>query len=582
MIFGPDSVLAGRYRLRGPLGSGGMGRVWLAHDELLERDVAVKEVTLPAGLDAAERAEAYERVLREARTAARVRHPGVVALHDVISEDGRPWLVMEVLYGRSLKEAVEEEGPLPVGRVAAIGGEVLAALAFVHEAGVLHRDVKPANIFLHEDGRAVLTDFGIATIEGQVTITAEGVLVGSPGYMAPERLHGEPDGPASDLWSLGATLYSAVEGVPPYSGDMPTAVLAAVLTEQRRPPVLSGPLAPVLMGLLERRPEDRPDAATAGAMLAEIATADGPARPGVRKEAAPGDTEPARGGAIEVTRGEARARVARHGTVAGGRRRLLTAAAVRRRGGAGPGVLLVGTVIASALAATAGFSFGAPGTAASPAAATQPPADPNDQPGRFGIPVRLCELLTPEQVRQLLPKVADPAGKSSGNSCSWTARGPGHRFKKGDAMPAGSDTVLRFRKATVLPEGSGVSVDIMGGEPWGGSPNKAHRTFVGERSKYADTSSWVLMEWPQIGMKRTTARTSIATPVTGVGEEAFLVHTNDRWMGGRVGTDVTFRTSNLVLRVSYFNINEADDAELIERRARTAAQWIVVALNRGG
>src|SRR5262245_31735640 len=139
MSSDPDLPLAGRYRLREPLGAGGMGRVWLARDELLGRDVAVKEVTLPAGLGGGEPAEAYERVLREARIAARVRHPGIVPLHDVISVDGRPWLVMEVLYGRSLQEAVEEEGPLPPGRVAAIGGEVLAALAFVHEAGVLHR-----------------------------------------------------------------------------------------------------------------------------------------------------------------------------------------------------------------------------------------------------------------------------------------------------------------------------------------------------------------------------------------------------------------------------------------------------------
>ncbi|MGV9382155.1 serine/threonine-protein kinase [Nonomuraea sp. NPDC003707] len=545
MTSAPNIVLSGRYRLLRRLGSGGMGTVWLARDELLDRDVAVKEVTLLA-----EQAETRERVLREARVAARVRHPGIVALHDVISQDGKPWLVMEALDGRSLQEAVEEEGPLPAGRVAAIGGEVLAALAFVHEAGVLHRDVKPANVFLHQDGHAVLTDFGIATVEGQVAITMEGVVVGSPGYIAPELLRGEPAGPESDLWSLGATLYTAVEGVPPYSGDSPMAVLAAVLTGRPRPPVLAGSLVPVLMGLLDASPEARPDAAAAGAMLAEAAAVEAHERPG------------------DAVRGEA-------GVVTAKRRQ-----AGRRRVKAG--TLLAGTVIAGALAAAAGFLLGAPATAALPVAAAKPVTDPIDEPGRFGVPVKLCELLTPEQVRQLLPKAADTGGSWKGSTCSWTVKGPGHRFKKGDEVPAGSDTVRHFTEDTVLPEGSGVSVGIVGDEPWGRTPRKGHHTFVGHRSQYSDTSTWAAMQWAEIGLKRTTVRTSAGVPVAGVGEEALLVHTNDRWMGGRIASEVTFRVSNVVLRVTYANINEADDAELIERRARTAAQWIATALNRGG
>jgi hypothetical protein len=577
MISVPDLVLAGRYRLRGPLGAGGMGTVWLARDELLDRDVAAKEVTLPAELNAAERAEAFERVLREARTAARVRHPGVVSLHDVISQDGRPWLIMEVLHGRSLHEVVAEEGPLPVERVAAIGGEMLAALTFVHEAGVVHRDVKPANIFLTRDGHTVLTDFGIATVEGQVTITIEGELVGSPGYIAPERLRGEPGGPASDLWSLGATLYSAVEGLPPYSGDTPMAVLAAVLTEQPRPPVLAGSLAPVLMSLLERLPEDRPDATAASTMLAEAAKDDGVARSGAAIRAA---TRPDAVG--EAARGDAGGESARRGTAHGrGRRTGPTVPMGRRRVRARARTLLMATMIAAVLAATAGFLLGAPGTVALPTAATRPSTDPSDAPGAFGVPLLLCELLAPEQVRELLPRVADPRGSREGTTCAWTSRGPGHRFKKGDPVPAGSDTVRRFAKNTVLPEGAGLYLGIVGDEPWGRSLRRAHHTFVSHRSGYTDTSSWALMEWPGIGMKRTTARTSAATPVTGVGEEASIVHINDRWVGGRIGSIVTFRVSNLVLSVTYVSINEADDADRIERRARSAAQWITAALKRG-
>ncbi|MCF6469879.1 serine/threonine protein kinase [Nonomuraea sp. MG754425] len=282
-------LLAGRYRLRGPVGAGGMGRVWLARDELLGRDVAVKEVLLPPAAHAADRAAAYERVLGEARIADRVRHPGVVRLLDVVAHGGRPWIVMEILHGRSLREAVGAEGALTARRVAAIGGEVLSALAFVHASGVLHRDVKPANVFLRRDGHTVLTDFGVATVEGQAP-AAEGMVAGSPGYIAPELLRGERGGPASDLWSLGATLYYAVEGVPPYPGDTPPAVLAAVLTLPPRPPVLAGgALSPVLLALLARAPADRPDTTATRATLAKIAET-GPAvastEPGAAMESA--------------------------------------------------------------------------------------------------------------------------------------------------------------------------------------------------------------------------------------------------------------------------------------------------------
>ncbi|MEV4189571.1 serine/threonine-protein kinase, partial [Streptosporangium canum] len=208
----PLPVLAGRYRALGRLGAGGMGVVWRAQDELLHREVAIKEVKLDPSLPEAQRTEMRERTLREARAAARLGHPSIVAVHDVVAQDGRPWIVMDLIRGRSLAQAVRQDGPLPAERAAAIGLAVLDALTLAHSRGIMHRDVKPANIMLAHDGGVLLTDFGIATLEGDVQLTSPDALVGSPGYMAPERLRGTGDGPAADLWSLGATLYTAVEG----------------------------------------------------------------------------------------------------------------------------------------------------------------------------------------------------------------------------------------------------------------------------------------------------------------------------------------------------------------------------------
>ncbi|NUR92470.1 MAG: serine/threonine protein kinase, partial [Nonomuraea sp.] len=211
--------LANRYSLLRPLGAGGMGRVWLARDEMLDREVAVKELTLPENLPPKERGDLVTRAVREARATAMLRHPGIVALHDVIVEHERPWLVMELLRGRTLAETVRQFGPMPPQLAARIGADVLEALTAAHGQGLQHRDVKPGNVFLTESGRTVLTDFGIARQEGQSTLTEQGLMVGSPGFMAPERLEGEQGGPASDLWSLGATLFFAVQGFPPFDGS---------------------------------------------------------------------------------------------------------------------------------------------------------------------------------------------------------------------------------------------------------------------------------------------------------------------------------------------------------------------------
>ncbi|WP_051095329.1 serine/threonine-protein kinase [Streptomyces sp. LaPpAH-108] len=254
---GRDRLIAGRYRLLSPLGQGGMGTVWRARDEVLHRDVAVKEVRAPAGLPASDVERMYARLEREAWAAARISHRNVVTVYDVAMEGGRPWIVMELVRGRSLADALEAEGPLPPDRVARIGAEVLAALRAAHIAGVLHRDVKPANVLLAEDGRVVLTDFGIATLEGSSAITMTGEVIGSPEFLPPERALGRTPGPESDLWSLGVLLYAAVEGGSPFRRDTPLNTLRSVVEDELPEPRRAGPLAPVIEGLLRKDPADR-------------------------------------------------------------------------------------------------------------------------------------------------------------------------------------------------------------------------------------------------------------------------------------------------------------------------------------
>ncbi|MEU1819207.1 serine/threonine-protein kinase [Streptomyces roseifaciens] len=267
----PDRVVAGRYRLLERLGQGGMGVVWRARDEVLDREVAVKEVRAPSGLLEHEIRQLYVRLEREARAAARISHPHVVTVFDVVSEDGRPWIVMELVRGLSLADVLEAEGPLAPARAAHIGAGVLSALRGAHAAGVLHRDVKPGNVILANDGRVVLTDFGIATVEGSSALTRTGELVGSPEFLAPERALGHPPGPGSDLWSLGVTLYATVEGVSPFRQDTPLSTMRAVVDQQLPAPVRAGALAPVLEGLLRKDPALRLGAEEAEGMLRVVA-----------------------------------------------------------------------------------------------------------------------------------------------------------------------------------------------------------------------------------------------------------------------------------------------------------------------
>ncbi|MFI1017692.1 protein kinase [Streptomyces sp. NPDC020965] len=279
-------LIAGRYRLAESIGRGGMGRVWRAHDEVLHRVVAIKELTAGMYASGADRAVFHTRTRTEARAAARISHPGVVTVHDVLDHDDRPWIVMQYVDGPSLADATGRAGRIPAPETARIGLQLLRALDAAHLAGVLHRDIKPANVLLTQDGRALITDFGIASIEGDPTLTRTGEIIGSVDYLAPERVQGADPGPASDLWSLGATLYTAVEGVSPFRRSSPLTTLQAVMAEEPAPPVHAGPLAPVITALLCKDPAGRPSTARIEEMLQEVVEGRAPA-----PYAVPGPTE---------------------------------------------------------------------------------------------------------------------------------------------------------------------------------------------------------------------------------------------------------------------------------------------------
>ncbi|WP_268249307.1 serine/threonine-protein kinase [Planobispora rosea] len=319
-------ALARRYQLQAPLGEGGMGVVWRAWDELLHQPVAVKEVTLPASLPAPERERRVRRTLREARVAARLRdHPGIVTVYDVVEEDGLPWIVMELVDGPSLAEVIRTGGRLPEARVAELGHQVISALAAAEAAGVVHRDVKPANILL-KDGRAVLTDFGIAAAAHDASGSTgsgppTGALTGTPAYLAPEQIDGRPASAASDLWAVGVTLYQAVEGRKPFERESVVATIAAIVNQPPAPFRYADRLRPVIDGLLRKDPAGRLTAQQALTLLAPVSTG-----------------KPARG-RVAVAAGPVRGRVA----VAAGS--VLAAAAVTtvivwgvQRGDARPGV----------------------------------------------------------------------------------------------------------------------------------------------------------------------------------------------------------------------------------------------------
>jgi eukaryotic-like serine/threonine-protein kinase len=254
----PGRIVADRYALERPLGRGGMSVVWHARDVVLGREVAVKEVVFPPTLPDPERRATQARVMREARAAARLNHPGAVTVYDVVQDQGSTFIVMELVRAPTLAELVRADGPLPPKRVVEIGAQVASALEAAHRAGIVHRDVTPGNVMVPKDGTAKLADFGIASLHGDPRLTAAGLAIGSPAYMAPEQAKGEPTGPATDSWGLGATMFYAVEGEAPFDRGSSIATLGAVVNEDPRPMRRAGPLAPLITALLAKDPAERP------------------------------------------------------------------------------------------------------------------------------------------------------------------------------------------------------------------------------------------------------------------------------------------------------------------------------------
>ncbi|WP_280467895.1 serine/threonine-protein kinase [Nocardia cyriacigeorgica] len=272
-----DRLIAGRYRLTDPIGTGAMGVVWRATDVRLQRTVAIKQVLLGPGLTPEAALEAKLRAKREGRIAARLHHPHAITVFDVVEEDGQPWLIMEYMDAPSLAAKLSGGRTLPSTEVAKIGAQAAAALAAAHDAGIVHRDVKPANLLVADDGTVKITDFGISRAVGDVTVTATGFLAGTPAYLAPEVARGENPEPASDVFALGSTLYAAVQGSPPFGeGDNPLAVLHAVARGQVRPPSKAGDLGPVLMRLLSATVEERPTMHEARRALEDVAAGRSP------------------------------------------------------------------------------------------------------------------------------------------------------------------------------------------------------------------------------------------------------------------------------------------------------------------
>ncbi|GAA3164901.1 hypothetical protein GCM10010466_64750 [Planomonospora alba] len=527
-----EHMLAGRYRLLERLGEGGAGTVWRARDETLRRDVAVKEMRGSENF--------AERAIAEARAAARVNHPAIVMVHDVVTEGGRPWIVMDLVDGVSLDRLIER-GPLPPPRVAAIGLRVLDALEAAHAHGMLHRDVKPGNVLVERDGTAMLADFGIAA-----PLTGEGSLAdraGSAGYTAPERLREESAGPASDLWSLGATLYAAVEGRAPFRRDHPAAVAAAVLMHEPPAPALAGPeLGGLLLAMLAKDPARRPAPAVVRQVLSDLARSDTAAAPPAPRGAPTVPTAVYRAGPAgpEAVRGHG---APVPGPAAHGLPGPVPAGSGSPRARGRSWWIAAATVLVAA------------GVGAAVAWATVPRGEPADERGRFATAPTPCELLTVEQVRQLVDQVTDPRMTKS-DECTWNYLKGGIPYRW-----------ISVQTQAVPPQGETAA------------PEAARQVFDRIRR---DTDAEAGSDTMFGRQTRSGAR-----DLPGIGEEAF---TRDY---AREGTNISrtvctawLRVSNLIVKVEWTRAEEGgvtpDDQETVRRAAELVAAGLRPAATPGG
>ncbi|MEV0974939.1 serine/threonine-protein kinase [Microtetraspora glauca] len=515
-------LLAGRYRLLETLGEGGAGTVWRARDEMLHRDVAVKDVRVPAGLGEDARRAFGGRAIQEARSAARLSHPAIVVIHDVVLDGDRPWIVMDLVGGRSLDRAIRSGGALPAHHVAEIGLRVLGALSAAHAQGILHQDVKPANVLLDEDGRAMLADFGIAVPTasperageagdaGQAEPTASFASAGSPGYAAPERLSGAPTTPASDLWSLGATLYTAVEGRAPFQRDLPAAVVAAVLFHDPPAPMRAGPvLGPLLLAMLAKDPAARPSPETVRETLRGIASRGGTTRemtvgvPSPHPPTAPPTAPPT----LSVPSASPQTPPA------------------RRK----PALIAGGALLALVATGAVGWL------------ALRPEAVANA--GRFPTAPRPCGLLTDAQAGELLGGPTDTA--TVAGECAW-------RFRKNGIV--WRTITVRLRAEQARDGGSG--------------PDAARLSFSGRRSARASMRGTAFPE-----------TTYAVRDVRGTGDEAFAQDVSNAFQKSTTST-VWFRTDNLITEVEYHRLDGPKVTPAARRTAERAARLAADAIGR--
>src|SRR5215204_5491269 len=459
-----DRLVANRYTLSAPLGRGGMGVVWRAQDAVLGREVAVKEVVFPPTMAEEERRPAQARVLREARAAARLNHPSAVTLYDVVQDGGGTFIVMELVNAPTLADLVRASGPLPAARVAEIGAQIASALEAAHAAGIVHRDVKPGNVMVPDRGVAKLADFGIASLQGDPQLTSTGLVIGSPAYMAPEQARGEESGPPVDFWALGATMFYAVEGEPPFDRGTSIATLAAVVNDPPRPPRRAGPLTPLITALLQKAPESRLSGPELRAELSRLAAVPASPPTEILPVHGPGRTVPMpAGGDAQPGRDGAPAGGAAAAAAAG-----LAAAGSRAAAPSTPAQPADATPFPPSSnqpetpgpdrAATAQVAEPPPATGASTtggAPATPTPSDGSDRPATNGEPATATR-------GEATPTGGEPVTPAAGVSTRRPSDAPAFEPSWAEPGPAGPPRPLLPPAPVVPRRGRGRSLAVVG------------------------------------------------------------------------------------------------------------------------